>query len=102
MVRKDNKNPGYLLGRFIAVMTNDLPAKEQNRIVLKVVDTNPRFAAAPLLRESVSVDEPAKKLLIQEILADFSIDDLPDKVMDPPTMGNFFLGYYHQQAELDN
>lgn len=102
MLNKDNKKPGYLLGRFIAVMTSALSDLDENKVVCKVADSDPHFEASKLLRRAPEISNAATQALIREILSEFDFDAIPQKVMDPPTMGDFFLGFYHQKSALLN
>ena len=90
---KENSNPFYLFGRYVAVVerSNGEPLRSsqlenifQNTNLLTRYDRNKANLAD----------------LRMEIISKVSADGWPEKVLDDADGGRFWVGYYHQKAEL--
>jgi hypothetical protein len=90
---KENSNPFYLFGRYVAVVerSNGEPLRPsqlenifQNTNLLTRYDRNKANFAD----------------LRMEIISKVSADGWPEKVLDDADGGRFWVGYYHQKAEL--
>ncbi len=89
----NNKNAYYLLGRYVAVVerSNNEPFTSGQ---LHNIQDNP----ANLMR----YDRFKTKFMAsrQQIMSNLSAEGWPDKVLEDADGGRFWLGYYHQKAEL--
>lgn len=90
---KTNTNPYYLLGRYVAVV--EMSNNEQLRAAQM---DNIRQSTALLTRYDRNKANFAD--IRMEIISKVNANGWPEKVLEDADGGRFWLGYYHQKAEL--
>ena len=89
---KTNTNPYYLLGRYVAVVE-----RSNNEQLRAAQMDNIQQSTALLTRYDRNKANFAD--IRMEIISKVNSDGWPEKVLDADG-GRFWLGYYHQKAEL--
>lgn len=90
---KTNNNQYYLLGRYVAVVE-----RSNNELMRAAQMDNIRQNTAMLTRYDRNKANFAD--IRMEIFSKVNADGWPEKVLDDADGGRFWLGYYHQKAEL--
>lgn len=90
---KENKNPYYLFGRYVAVVE-----RSNNERFSRSQWHNIQDNTALLTR----YDRNKTKFMDirQQIMSNLSAEGWPEKVLEDAEGGRFWIGYYHQKAEL--
>ena len=90
---KTNTNPYYLLGRYVAVVE-----RSNNEQLRAAQMDNIRQNTALLTRYDRNKANFAD--IRMEIISKVNANGWPEKVLEDADGGRFWLGYYHQKAEL--
>ena len=110
MLDKSNENPGYLCGRLAAVLEKiqkDAGSGDSIRTrYMASASSTPATVFPAMLNVSVHHSEKLNdsarifyEQLKQEIIDKMPVDGFPAH-LDLNDQGRFFVGYYHQRAEL--
>lgn len=110
MLDKENSNPGYLCGRLTAVLEKiqtDVNSGDSIRTRYMGAASSTPAAVLPAmlnlsLHHSEKLNEGTRifyEQLKQEILDKISGTGFPS-TLDLADQGRFFVGYYHQRADL--
>lgn len=100
MIDKDKQTPYYAMGRFVALFNlySGDDFNTQLRRVSKIEDTSPKFTIPPILHKSIEVKLADKCPEVLEIIDKINPEDIPEH-FTLEQLGQFQLGYYHQQNE---
>jgi len=100
MIDKDKQTIYYAMGRFVALfnLTAGEDSGTQLRRLSKIQDTSPKNELPFLLKTCMELHLEAKCPEILEVLDMINPDEIPER-FTPETLGQFQLGYFHQESE---
>ena len=100
MIDKDKQTIYYAMGRFVALfnLTAGEDSGTQLRRLSKIQDTSPKNELPFLLKTCLELHLEDKCPEILEVLDMINPDDIPER-FTPETLGQFQIGYFHQESE---
>ena len=100
MIDKDKQSVFYAMRRFVALfnLTAGEDSGTQLRRLSKIQDMSPKNELPFLLKTCMELHLEDKCPEILEVLDMINPDEIPER-FTPETLGQFQIGYFHQESE---